>query len=225
MRGAGFSRKSNSQRGKPRLRDHGLPAKHAAGALLRPIAVHRRKRSEPRQSANLAVAMGAHGCLRLHQSEDSPRRKRGQSIRLPWIVSANFTLLLKIEADGCRIRLSECRFDEHCSRGFAIRARNQTLTGRCRLGTLFATLANCDAAPGRSRGVKPGQNTEGIAMFATNRAVGLRPRFHPWLAATAGLVLGLAAAAPAKAQDTIQRVRIRTAPLAPSRSPKTGIDR
>jgi len=29
----------------------------------------------------------------------------------------------------------------------------------------------------------------------------------------------------AKAQDTIQRVRIRTAPLAPSRSPKTGIDR
>jgi urea transport system substrate-binding protein len=41
-------------------------------------------------------------------------------------------------------------------------------------------------------------------MFATMQAVGRRPRFHAWLAATAGLALGLVAAAPAKAQDTIK---------------------
>ncbi|HEY2227534.1 MAG TPA: transporter substrate-binding protein, partial [Xanthobacteraceae bacterium] len=44
-------------------------------------------------------------------------------------------------------------------------------------------------------------------MFASIRAVARRPRFPrlvPWLAATAGLVLGLTAAPSAQAQDTIK---------------------
>jgi urea transport system substrate-binding protein len=41
-------------------------------------------------------------------------------------------------------------------------------------------------------------------MFPTIRAVGERPRSYPWLAATAALLLGIAATAPAKAQETIK---------------------
>jgi hypothetical protein len=41
-------------------------------------------------------------------------------------------------------------------------------------------------------------------MFATIGAAAPRPRFRPWLAATAGLLLGLSVSAPAKAQDTIK---------------------
>ena len=41
-------------------------------------------------------------------------------------------------------------------------------------------------------------------MLTTIRAVAQRPNARRWLAATAGLALGLAAAMPAKAQDTIK---------------------
>src|ERR1700681_1709467 len=41
-------------------------------------------------------------------------------------------------------------------------------------------------------------------MFHTLRAVAQRPSARRWLAATAGLALGLAATLPAKAQDTIK---------------------
>src|SRR4029077_20918078 len=49
---------------------------------------------------------------------------------------------------------------------------------------------------------------EGTAMFASIRAVGQRPRFHPWLMATAALVLGAAAAVPAKAQEGTIKIGI-----------------
>src|SRR6202162_5162547 len=45
---------------------------------------------------------------------------------------------------------------------------------------------------------------EDIAMFASIRAVAQRPRFRPWLAATAGVFLGLSAAPSAPAQETIK---------------------
>src|ERR1700736_1168662 len=41
-------------------------------------------------------------------------------------------------------------------------------------------------------------------MFASIRAVARRPRLHPWVAATAALVLGGLAAPLAVAQDTIK---------------------
>ena len=41
-------------------------------------------------------------------------------------------------------------------------------------------------------------------MLKTKSAVAARPNFRRWLAATAGLAMGLAAALPAKAQDTIK---------------------
>src|SRR5437588_10850654 len=41
-------------------------------------------------------------------------------------------------------------------------------------------------------------------MLNRIRAVAQRPNVRPWLAATAGLALGLAAAMPAQAQDTIK---------------------
>src|SRR5205085_7702492 len=41
-------------------------------------------------------------------------------------------------------------------------------------------------------------------MLNRIRAVAERPNVRPWLAATAGLALGLTAALPAKAQDTIK---------------------
>jgi urea transport system substrate-binding protein len=47
-------------------------------------------------------------------------------------------------------------------------------------------------------------NAEGFAMLKMIRAVAQRPNARRWLAATAGLALGLAAAVPAKAQDTIK---------------------
>jgi urea transport system substrate-binding protein len=48
-----------------------------------------------------------------------------------------------------------------------------------------------------------------MAMFASIRAVGERPRCHPWLAATAvAVVLGLVAAAPARADDDTIKIGI-----------------
>src|SRR6202171_5457026 len=41
-------------------------------------------------------------------------------------------------------------------------------------------------------------------MFASIRAVAWRPRVHPWLAATAAVVLGVLAIPPAQAQETIK---------------------
>src|SRR6202011_5085265 len=41
-------------------------------------------------------------------------------------------------------------------------------------------------------------------MFASIRAVAQRPRFQPWVAASAALVLGVLAAPAAKAQETIK---------------------
>src|ERR1700686_188545 len=65
-------------------------------------------------------------------------------------------------------------------------------------------LGCCEAACSRSRGVKAISTREVIAMFASIRAVAQRPRFHPWLAATAALALGVLAAPAAQAQDTIK---------------------
>src|ERR1051325_7685100 len=47
-------------------------------------------------------------------------------------------------------------------------------------------------------------NAEDFFMLTSIRAVAQRPNARRWLAATAGLALGLAAAMPAKAQDTIK---------------------
>ena len=45
-------------------------------------------------------------------------------------------------------------------------------------------------------------------MFASIRAVAKRPRFHPWLAATAALLLGVVAAPSAKADDDTIKIGI-----------------
>ena len=41
-------------------------------------------------------------------------------------------------------------------------------------------------------------------MFTSHQAVAGRPRVHPWLAAAAGLLLGVLAAPPARSQETIK---------------------
>src|SRR5262249_52961371 len=48
------------------------------------------------------------------------------------------------------------------------------------------------------------RQAEGLFMLKMIRAVAQRPNARRWLAATAGVALGLAAAIPAKAQDTIK---------------------
>jgi urea transport system substrate-binding protein len=68
------------------------------------------------------------------------------------------------------------------------------------LGTLLATHWIAISAPGRSHASK----TEDIAMLTPISAVAQRPLAGRWLAATAGLVFGLATAVPAKAQETIK---------------------
>jgi urea transport system substrate-binding protein len=60
-------------------------------------------------------------------------------------------------------------------------------------------FAWCGTAQGRSR-----VEQKDIAMHSSIDAVGKRPRISRWLAAAAGLALGLAAAWPAQAQDTIK---------------------
>src|SRR5258708_22632260 len=62
-----------------------------------------------------------------------------------------------------------------------------------------------ETAWGRSQGVKTVQkHTRGMAMIASIEAVAKRPRLRLWLAATAGVLLGLSAAGPATAQETIK---------------------
>src|SRR5580704_17022878 len=65
-------------------------------------------------------------------------------------------------------------------------------------------IANHRKRTGQYEIPRTGVKTEDIAMFAPNQAVARRPRLHRWLAATAGLMLGVLAAHPAKAQDTIK---------------------
>ncbi len=63
----------------------------------------------------------------------------------------------------------------------------------------------CDLALAGRRRAGRARQTEDIAMFKSTNAVAKRPRDRRWLAAAAGLVLGLTAAVPAApAEDTIK---------------------
>jgi urea transport system substrate-binding protein len=75
------------------------------------------------------------------------------------------------------------------------------------LGTLLAICGLRDGARPVARvnqHAKSTRQTEEIAMFNFIGAVAGRPRGRRWLAAAAGLAVGLLAALPAKAEDTIK---------------------
>src|SRR6478609_4143682 len=92
-----------------------------------------------------------------------------------------------------------CRAPSSCAKICKIREIEQRLTGRA-----GAWHGACDSAAADGSEPSVARQTEDIAMFTKTRTAASRPSAGRWLAATAGFALSLAAALPAKAQDTIK---------------------